>query len=593
MTTDAAHILLIDDSPVVLETVGALVESWGYQVTTAERGDEGLAALDGCQFDAVVADISMPGINGLDLLSAMKAQGLEVPVVMLSAAADSRTLLRAIHDGAFDYVNKGDGLEPLASAVRRAVAHTRLLRENRRLLEDQQRMNQMLEDKVRERTLELEEANRRLSAEHAELTTALDALRQTQGQLIQAEKMATIGLFTAGIAHEVNNPLAFLLPDFEELERWFELYRNGQDPNKLMNGAEVEQLLRDCRHGLLRIARIVKQVSVFAHQGTHELGEVPIAPVVNQALRLLDKEVQRVKAKVVCSLGGVASARANADQLQQVLLNLLLNAIQGLDPGRGPGLVEVEAKLHGSEVIITVRDNGRGISERNLSRVFEPFFTTKQVGEGTGLGLSICRRLVQRMDGRLEIASREGMGTTACLALPVWQPHAVGPGASVKKGGSPAAAGTAAETGEQDPVERELARLGGPGQRRMLVAVVDDEPAYLEALRRQLAHDHDVITFGDAIEAKEWLLYGPQPDLVLCDLLMPVLSGAALYEEVARTNPVLAGRFVFLTGGRPAARLEGLAAAHELPLLDKPLDGQSLRALIENLASGRIHRSAA
>jgi signal transduction histidine kinase len=581
-----AHILLIDDSEVVLDTVGALVESWGYRVTTAIRGDEGLAALDREPVDVVVADIAMPGMDGLELLAAMQQRGLGVPVIMLSAASDSRTLLRAIHDGAFDYVNKGDGLEPLASAVRRAVAHIRLLRENRRLLEEQRRMNQLLEDKVRARTLELEEANTRLSAEHTELTSALDALRQTQGQLIQAEKMATIGLFTAGIAHEVNNPLAFLLPDFEELEHWFELYRSGGDPEKLMSASDLEQLLRDCRHGLLRIARIVKQVSVFAHQGTHELGEVAIAPVVGQAVRLLEKEAQRVKARFVCDLTGATSARANADQLQQVLLNLMLNAVQGLDPSRGQGVVEVEAVVHGREVVIKVRDNGRGISERNLGRVFEPFFTTKRVGEGTGLGLSICRRLVQRMGGRLEIASREGVGTTACLGLPIWQPDAVGPvgsrGEPRTRAGGPA---DAVEESADDPVARELAQLGGE-QRRLLVTVIDDEPAFLEVVRRSLAEDHDVITFGDAVEAKEWLLYGPQPDLVLCDLLMPVLSGSELYEEVARTNPFLAGRFVFVSGGCPG-RPEGLAAEHGLPVLDKPLDGRTIHGLCEALTKGR------
>jgi CheY-like chemotaxis protein/anti-sigma regulatory factor (Ser/Thr protein kinase) len=326
-------------------------------------------------------------------------------------------------------------------------------------------------------------------------------------------------------------------------------------------------------------------VSVFAHQGTHELGEVAIAPVVGQAVRLLEKEAQRMKARFVCEVASVTSARANADQLQQVLLNLMLNAVQGLDPARGPGVVEVEAAVHGREVVIMVRDNGRGISERNLGRVFEPFFTTKRVGEGTGLGLSICRRLVQRMGGRLEIASREGVGTTACLALPVWQPDALGPTGGRALSSCPPAA-DAPEDAADDPVARELAALGGD-QRRLLVTVIDDEPAALEAVRRVLAEDHDVITFGDAVEAKEWLLYGPQPDLVLCDLLMPVLSGSDLYEEVARTNPFLAGRFVFVGGGRSSSIPEGLAAEHGLPVLDRPLEGRALRRLCDDLVRGR------
>src|SRR5215213_7648559 len=130
------RVLLIDDSPIVLDAVGDLIASWGHEVTTAERADEGLAAIGDTSFDVVIADVSMPGMDGLELLAAMRAAGLETPVIMLSASSDSRTVMRAVHDGAFDYVNKDDGLEPLASAVKRAMAHTRLRRENLQLLEE-------------------------------------------------------------------------------------------------------------------------------------------------------------------------------------------------------------------------------------------------------------------------------------------------------------------------------------------------------------------------------------------------------------------------------------------------------------------------
>jgi signal transduction histidine kinase len=566
------RVLLIDDSPVVLETVGSLISGWGHSVVTAERADQGLQELDRAPFDVVVADVNMPGMDGLELLAAVRARSTDIPVVMLSSATETRIVLRAIHDGAFDYVNKDDGLEPLGSAVRRALDHARLVRENRHLLEEQRRMNLWLENKVRERTLELEELNRHLSAERSELARALQALRETQSQLIQAEKMATIGLFTAGIAHEINNPLAFLLPDFEHLEHWVAAYRDGRDPNQVMGSEDMEQLLKDCRHGLQRIGRIVKQISIFSHHSPHDLSEVEVPAVVANVSRMLDKESQRLKARLRSNVPDGLAVRGNADQLQQVLFNLSLNALQGLDPARADGCVEVAARRHGSDVVISVADNGRGIPTRNLERVFEPFFTTKKVGEGTGLGLSICRRLVQRMGGRLELTSREGLGTTAYLVLPAWQ--AGSDGAQV------------------DPIAEALACSPQDPHRRLLIAVVDDEPALVQALRRMLENDHEVVTFTEAVEAKEWLLYGPRPDLVLCDIMMPVLSGIDLYHEVTGAHPWLTNRFVLLTGAAHGPDVDALLKRPEVRLVEKPLERQTLLALCRDLTTSGNQPSA-
>jgi two-component system NtrC family sensor kinase len=554
-----AEILLIDDSPIVLETVGSLFQTWGHKVVTAERADAGLVALEHTAFDIVVADVRMPGMDGLELLAAIRTRAPELPVIMLSSTTDMGIVLRAIHDGAFDYVNKDDGLEALGSAIRRALEHARLVRENRRLVDELRRMNLSLEEKVHDRTVELEEVNLRLSTERSELARTLDALRHTQSQLIQAEKMATIGLFTAGIAHEINNPLAFLLPDFDEVQRWVTAYREGRDPDAIMNVDDLEQLLTDCRHGLLRIGRIVKQISVFAHQSAHEVERVEVAPLVSVAFRMLEKEAQRARADLVTAVDPAALVRADSDQLQQVLFNLVLNAIQSLEAGRAQGRIDVAARAHGRDIVISVADNGRGIAPANLERVFEPFFTTKSVGEGTGLGLSISRRLVQRMGGRLELRSRQGEGTTAYLVLPSWQPQEE-------------AASVASDSGP--PLQ-----LPDDPQRRLIIAVIDDETALLQAFKRLLGEDHDVVTFADPVEAKEWLLYGPQPDVVLCDIMMPVMNGLELYQEVSRAHPWLAARFVFVTGVTRAREVQQALEAHELRVLEKPLARDELLAV--------------
>ena len=208
------RVLLVDDSALVRDFVGGLISDWGFQVEIADGGKSALAALENAGFDVIVADLNMPEMSGIELLTTLRMRAVETPVIVLSSVSRTSEVLRAIHQGAFDYVGKDEAIEPLRLALMRAVEHVRLVKENARLLGELQRLNADLEARVHERTSDLELANSRLLAERGQLEATLARLNETQEQLVQMEKMASIGLLTAGIAHEINNPLGFILAQF-------------------------------------------------------------------------------------------------------------------------------------------------------------------------------------------------------------------------------------------------------------------------------------------------------------------------------------------------------------------------------------------
>ncbi len=413
------RVLLVDDSALVRDFVGGLIGDWGFRVEIVNSGKAAMAALEDGGFDVIVADLNMPEMSGIELLTTLRMRAVEVPVIVLSSVSRTSEVLRAIHQGAFDYVVKDEAIEPLRLALMRAVEHVRLVKENARLLGELQHLNADLEARVSERTGALELANSRLLAERGQIEATLARLNETQEQLVQMEKMASIGLLTAGIAHEINNPLGFILPSFELAESWLEATREGKTHEQVRNLDDLAKLLGECRRGLDRIARLVRQLRIFSHPGRQDLGPVDVDAVVRSVVALVEREFSG-RASVTVYSGHDCTARANDDQLRQVLLNLLLNAAQSfVSPGRD-GRIEVFVERRDDEMVIRVIDNGSGIAPENLRRVFDPFFTTKAVGRGTGLGLAISRDLVKKMDGNITLESQLGRGTSVTITLRRW-----------------------------------------------------------------------------------------------------------------------------------------------------------------------------
>jgi PAS domain S-box-containing protein len=383
-----------------------------------------------------------------------------------------------------------------------------------------------------------------------------------------ADRMASIGTLAAGVAHELNNPLAYVLGNVEySLDRLNEL-----GPAAAAGGERAQEALRECgtaldeaRSGAERMRDIVADMKLFSRAGEDSRAPVQVGAALRAALSLADHEI-RHRARIVLELEPVPPVLANESRLSQVFLNLLVNAAQAIPDGHADrNEIRVTVRSDGAgRVQIAVRDTGCGIAREHRKRLFDPFFTTKPVGIGTGLGLSICHGIVTALGGEIDVESEVGKGTTFRVTLPAAASD-VGPPAEVQRPPRPAPA---------------------PGGPRPRVLVVDDEPVFLRIMSRALGPLHETEGLTDAAEALRRLRAGERFDLVVTDLAMPVLSGMELHAEIARLDPDLAGRMLFVTGGAFTAEAAEFVAQRPDRILEKPLSPEVLREKVRAALRG-------
>ncbi|MDP3937884.1 MAG: PAS domain S-box protein, partial [Deltaproteobacteria bacterium] len=392
--------------------------------------------------------------------------------------------------------------------------------------------------------------------------------RQMQARLLQADRLASVGLLAAGVAHEMNNPLSYVIAnlDFvtEHLSR-----RKARDPESAeppVDAAsleELEEILREARSGAERVKVIVKDLRTFSRTDEETGTPTDLHPVLESTVNMAFKAI-RTEARIVKDYGKTPLVAGNEARLGQVFMNLLQNAAQALDSAR-PGGNEIRLSTRTDDsgrACIEISDTGQGIDEMTLPRVFDPFFTTKPVGLGTGLGLSICRNLLEALGGEISITSRPGEGTTVRVLLPAAE--AVAPARS-RPGEAPSGA----------PLPRSR------------VLVVDDDPALGASLKRGLAefHDVDVVVGGD--EAIALLRENPAFDVILCDVMMPGRSGGEVYETLRAEKPELAQRFVFMTGGAFTEKARLFLERVDNPVIEKPFDLAHIRTFLGTFARHR------
>ncbi|MEW5976766.1 MAG: response regulator [Acidobacteriota bacterium] len=390
MSESAPRILIIDDEASARYGICKALEREGYEVLTAENGQDALHQIRDAAPHAIISDVNMPKMDGITLLREVGRLETPPPVILVTAHPSEEVAVRALRAGAYDYLRKPFELEDLRLVVRNALEKQRLVEENRRYT--------------------------------AELERALRDLRQTQVEIIHAEKMAALGRLVAGIAHDVNSPLGALSSAIQTFERACAKIQDALSTGSEVRLKELEPLFHSLHdtvqlalQACQRVDSIVRTMRRFANLDQSPRRWMDVRECIESTLDLLRHELGP-EIRLVKDLQAVPQIQGFPMEVNQVLLNLLMNGIEAIS---GAGEIHIVTRREDDRVVVVVRDSGRGIPFQNLSKVFDPGFTTKRVGIGIGMGLPICRKIMEIHGGQILIDSQPGQGTTVLLTFPL------------------------------------------------------------------------------------------------------------------------------------------------------------------------------
>jgi signal transduction histidine kinase len=449
-------------------------------------------------WDIVFSDWSMPSFTAPEALEIVRETGVDIPFVIVSGTVGEEAAVEALRRGAHDFLVKGR-LTRLPVVIER----------------------------------EMREASRRRER------------GRMQEQLMISDRMASVGVLAAGVAHEINNPLAAVIANLDLAISDLEGVEISQD---------VREELADARAAAERVRHIVRDLRIFSRTEEEHRGPVDVQAVMESTIRMASNEI-RHRARLVKEFHPVGTIDASEARIGQVFLNLLVNAAQALPEGRADqNEIRVRIDRDPSQIRISISDTGPGIDPSAMARLFTPFYTTKPAGIGTGLGLSICHRLVTSFGGRIEVANNPDRGATFTVFLPF---------------------------GESDSAETETRPLPlMHAVRRGRVLIVDDEPMVGRAVQRAIGGDHDTVYVPRGREALALIEAGQRFDVIVCDLMMPEMTGMDFHAELARVAPAQAAAIVFLTGGAFTPNSQQFLDAIENERIEKPFQASYLRAVI-------------
>jgi nitrogen-specific signal transduction histidine kinase/FixJ family two-component response regulator len=395
---------------------------------------------------------------------------------------------------------------------------------------------------------------RRIEPLHALIDSSAAELQRSE-----TERMASLGTLAAGVAHEINNPLAFVVGNLEfALSRLASLNARTGGAAEI---AEVIQALKQARDGSERIRVTTSDLKVFCPSNDDTKTRVDVRKVMESSINMAWNEI-RVKGRLKRTFEAVPNIDGNESRLGQLFMNLLVNAAHALPGERiDENEIVVGIRPHPSGVVIEVQNTGDGMSAAQMKRVFEPFFTLQPRGIGTGLGLSICQSIVAELGGEISAESPAGVGTLFRVVLP---------------------AGTASISVHPPASEK-------PTHWRARILVIDDEAMLCQVIRRLLMPQHEVHTLVDAREALELLTRDSAFDVIFCDLMMPLMSGMDFFGELLRLTPELAPRTVFLTGGAFNSQARQFLSGVPNLLVEKPFDSQALLNAIAQVSGANLH----
>jgi signal transduction histidine kinase len=381
--------------------------------------------------------------------------------------------------------------------------------------------------------------------------------KRLEARLQTSQRLAATGTIAAGMAHEINNPLAAITANLDFVGAEVTALDRTLEADRLR---DVRAALDDMREAAGRVARVVDDLKTFSRVDDDRLVPVDVAEVLEAALGVAGNQI-RHRARLTTELGAAPPVLANESRLGQVFLNLLVNAAEAIRVGDADhNEIRVALRPDAAGALIEVSDTGCGIDPSLRGRIFDAFFTTKPVGEGMGLGLSVCHAIVSSLGGSIEVESELGKGSSFRVRLP------------------------------QAPERQALRTLPAPPPslvvpERPRLLLVDDEPTILRSLLR-LLRDYECTVARSGREALELIESGAAFELILCDLMMPELTGMDLYEALVARGDALHERVVFMTGGAFTARARQFLDSVPNERIDKPFDAEHVRSLVKARTGG-------
>jgi C4-dicarboxylate-specific signal transduction histidine kinase len=377
-----ATLLVADDEPDMLRFLKSQLNSH-YRVLEAADGLQAIKKALEFLPDAILLDMNMPEKDGLQVCRELREQAStqNIPIIILTARADEETKLTALSAGANDFLSKPFSTSELHVRVKNLV-------DSHHYREKLAKQNEVLE-------------------------TTIEQLKETETLLVQTEKIVSLGRMSAGIIHEINNPLNYATTGLFTLRSKGKFLAPEQQ-------AEYAEILKDVEDGIGRVKSIVSDLKSFTHPDTEQVDQVELPEIIDSALKFLSNE-WRDKVEIHQELPKGLAARGNRNKLLQVFVNLLQNSLDALKTktfADEKPTIWIQGTVEAGRCVVTVRDNGEGMEAGTINKVFDPFFTTKDVGEGMGLGLTICHRIVREYEGRISVRSERGKFSEFKLEFP-------------------------------------------------------------------------------------------------------------------------------------------------------------------------------